>query len=202
MLLMEAFRKTIRDKHLARSTEKTYRKWIIEFLTFYKDGENWVSPRELGHDKVEAWLSHLANFRGVKESTHDQAFYAILFLYNQVLQTPLENLSSDRPKKPKNIPVVLSKDETWRLLGGLKGVNALIAQLMYGCGLRVSEATSLRLKDIDTGNRMLSIWHSKHKQSRTVPLPERLVEPIGQQIQSVMKLVLNAGWRKRKDHCT
>ena len=188
-MLLDALSEKISDLHRSDNTERTYRKWIIEFCSFYKDGDRWVSPRELGHQEVEAWLSYLANHRRVSESAHDQAFYAILFLYNQVLDQPLTGLKADRPKKKVNIPVVMSHDEVSRVLAEMRGVYLLIAQLMYGCGLRISEACSLRIKDIDLDNRMLQIWHSKHKHSRTVPIPESIVPALRSQMQKTL------GWQ-------
>lgn len=186
-LLKDVYCAKMRELHRADSTETVYWKWIVEFLSCYKDGDRWVSPRELGHAEVEAWLSSLAARRGISESAHEQAFYALLFLYNKVLEMPLTNLRAERPKSKVNIPVVLSVDETAAVLSRMSGTNGVIARLLYGCGLRIGEACRLRLKDIDVANRMVCVWHSKHKHSRTVPLPESLVTDLESVIESVKK---------------
>lgn len=183
MLLQEAFDKRIRELHRSPKTAKAYWKWIREFCHFYRD-ENGrsVSPRTLHNKEVEAWLSHLANNRKVGESAHSQAFYAMVFLYTEVLRKPLTGIRSDRPKPPKTVPVVLSVLEVQSILAELHGPYLLMARLMYGCGLRRSEVLSLRVKDLDFANRMILIWNSKHKQSRTVRMPESIVADLQKQI--------------------
>lgn len=184
MLLREAFDKRMRELHRSPKTAKAYWKWIREFCHFYGD-ENGkpVSPRTLHNQEVEAWLSHLANNRKVGESAHSQAFYAMVFLYSEVLQNPLTGIRSDRPKPPQTIPVVMSVMEVQRVLAELHGPYLLMARLMYGCGLRRSEVLALRIKDLDFDNRMIFVWNSKHKQSRTVRMPESIVADLQKQIE-------------------
>lgn len=181
--LKSEFDKRIREQHKSLKTAKAYWKWIREYCEFYRnDDGTYVAPREMGKDEVEAWLSHLANQRSIGESAHSQAFYALLYCYNQVLEKPLEDIKSDRPTPPETIPVVLSHDEIGRVFCHLRGPYLLLAQLMYGSGLRRSEALSLRVKDVDFDNRMLCIWDSKHKKSRTVRMPERAVPALTHQV--------------------
>jgi integron integrase len=187
--LKEVFWAKIHELHRSRNTGKSYWNWIEEYCRFYagKDGVP-VSPRTLGKDDVVNWLNYLTNHKRVSESAHEQAFYAILFLYNKVCNMPLECVRSERPKPKVNVPVVMTQDEVARLIGKLAGYYRLLGLIMYGCGMRRSESLSLRLKDVDIGNRMFSIWHSKHKHSRTVPMPESIVPALQRQIDYVLKL--------------
>lgn len=95
-------------------------------------------------------MSHLAVGRNVSGSTQNQALAALLFLYKQVLGVNLPWLDDIvRAKKPKHLPVVLTRDEVARVLDELSGVQRLVANLLYGAGLRLLEALRLRVKDID-----------------------------------------------------
>lgn len=187
--LKEVFWAKIRELHRSPNTGKSYWNWIEEFCRFYagKDGVP-VSPRTLGKDEVVNWLNYLTNVKRVSEAAHEQAFYAMLFLFNKVCNQPLECVRSERPKPKVNVPVVMTQDEVARLVGQLSGYYRLLGLIMYGCGMRRSEALALRLKDVDIGNRMFSIWHSKHKHSRTVPMPESIVPLLQRQIDYVLKM--------------
>jgi integron integrase len=183
MRLQDRFRERIRTLHYARNTETTYWSRIVEFLKFCKRGKEWIPPEKLNADDVERWLTHLAVKCHCSESKQNQALAAVLFLYKHVLNTPLIGINAQRARKPQNIPVVMSIDEVQRLFTQLTGQNLLLAELMYGCGLRVSEAVGLRNCNIDFGNGTLLIWHSKHKSSRVVPIPRSLVDKLKAQIE-------------------
>lgn len=182
--LKEAFWAAIRKNHNSRKTAKSYWRWIRLYCDFYRQEDGTaVSPRTLGKSDVEAFLNHLTNHKQLGESAHEQAFYALLYLYGKVCDTPLEGVKSVRPTQKVNIPVVMSHDEVAAVLDQLEEPYKLISQIMYATGMRRSEVLKLQLKDIDFGNGMFCVWHSKHKHSRTVPLPNCLVEPIKRRIQ-------------------
>jgi site-specific recombinase XerD len=106
-------------------------------------------PADLGPEEVTAFLTHLAKARGVSSSTQNQALAALLFLYESVLGKPLEREQQSfvRAKRPERLPVVLSAPEVARVLEGLEGVARLMAELLYGCGLRLLECARLRLRE-------------------------------------------------------
>jgi integron integrase len=183
MRLQDRFRERIRTLHYARNTETTYWRRIVEFLKFSKRGGRWIAPEQLGASDVESWLTHLAVKCHCSESGQNQALAAVLFLYKHVLGTPLTGINAQRARKPQNIPVVMAIDEVQRLFAQLSGQNLLLAELMYGCGLRVSEAVGLRNCNVDFANGTLLIWHSKHKSSRTVPIPRSIVDKLRDQIE-------------------
>lgn len=183
MKLQERFYNQIALRQLATSTREVYWRWVIDYLKFHRrKAGRWVPPEQLGGSSVKEYLTHLARDRHVAESTQDQAFAALVFLYREVLEKPFANVQAERSRKPTNLPVVLSSPEIQRLFAQLKGKQLLLAKLMYGCGLRVSEACSLRQKDIDFDRGIVSVLHSKHKQSRTVPLPESARELLKKQL--------------------
>lgn len=130
-------------------------------------------PCELGGPEVEAFLAHLAIERRVAVSTHKQALAAILFLYRQVLCIDLPWLQNiGRPRGPIRIPVVLSREETARLLACVESRCWVIAALLYGSGLRLSECLTLRIKDVDFDRNIIVVREGKGKRDRLVMLPE------------------------------
>ena len=133
---------------------------------------------------VESFLTDLAVDGNVAASTQNQAFCALLFLFEHVLRRDIGRIKAMRASKGKQIPTVLSPGEVERVLSHLSGIHLIIAKLLYGCGLRISEALRLRVKDIDFENGVIEIHQSKGGKSRLVPLPKELVEPLRRQLKS------------------
>lgn len=104
-------------------------------------------PSETGAAEVEAFLTNLAVNRDVSPATQNQALNALVFLYREVLEMPLEGIDALRARRMKNLPVVLSVEEVKSLLAAVKGDAGLAFRLLYGCGLRVAEAQRLRIKE-------------------------------------------------------
>ena len=144
--LLDRVRHRIRLKGYSIRTEKTYVSWIRQFILFHGKQH----PRDMGKPEIEAFLSYLVMKRNVASSTQNQAFNAILFLYNHVLDVDMpEDINALRSKKPVRVPTVMTREETIRLIGVMRGTHQLMAKLMYGCGLRVIECVRLRVKDAD-----------------------------------------------------
>lgn len=184
MKLEQRFTEVRKRKGLADSTEETYWMWSKDFINFWRTRENrWVYPHEWDESHVERFLTHLAVDRSVSSSTQNQAFAAILFLYRDVLGKEFNNVRALRAKRRELIPVVYSEDEVSRIFTQLHGVNELVAQIQYGSGLRIGEAVTLRLKDVDLDRLTLSICDAKGHKDRFTILPESLVEPLRQQIK-------------------
>lgn len=141
--LLDQVRDAIRLKHYAASTEKTYVNWIKRYILF--DGKR--HPREMGVVEVEAFLTHLAVDHQVAASNQNQALNALLFLYREVLHKELTDpIAPRRAKRSKHLPVVLTSDETLKVIACLSGTHQLIAKILYGSGMRLMECLRLRVK--------------------------------------------------------
>jgi integron integrase len=135
---------------------------------------------------------------GVSASTQTQALSAILFLYRHVLGLDIGEMQGlVRAHKSQHIPVVLTRAEVRLILGHLAGEQWLMAALMYGAGLRVSECLSLRVQDIDFERNEICVRNGKGAKDRVTMLPDALKPQLRQQFQHA-KLVHQAdladGW--------
>ncbi|MFO0876283.1 MAG: integron integrase [Gemmataceae bacterium] len=139
-------------------------------------------------NEIAAFLSHLATERHVAASTQNQAFAALLFLYQQVLHIDLPRIDALRAKRPERLPVVLSLAEVRLLLAVLDGINRLQAELLYGAGLRILECCRLRVKDVDFDRKQLLVREGKGDKDRAVPLPERTAPALREQLARVTRL--------------
>lgn len=142
--LLDRVRNAARRRHLSHKTEDAYVNFIKRYILFH----NKRHPEEMGKEEIEAFLTHLAVDKNVSASTQNQAFSAILFLYRQVLEKELPHIGNvTRAKRHERLPVVFTVDEVKKILSQLTGVPYLVASLLYGSGLRLSEALRLRVKD-------------------------------------------------------
>lgn len=184
--LLDLVRDKIRFKHYSYSTERTYVHWIKHYIFFH----NKKHPIEMGKVEIETYLTKLATKDKVSPTTQNQAFSAILFLYKEVLGVEISewNIQALRAQERKHIPVVLTKDEVRSVLQNVSIEYTLLVHLMYGCGLRMNEALSLRIKDIDFGFNKIYIWDSKSLKDRTVPLPQKLKTKLLEQVEIVTTL--------------
>ena len=137
----------------------------------------------MGSAEVTAFLSHLATARDVSASTQNQALQALLFLYREVLQINLPWMDSVvRARQSRHLPTVLTDQEVGQVMAQLEGQTRLVAQLLYGSGLRLSEALSLRTKDIEFSRRELIVRNGKGGKDRVTVLPSALVMPLKQRL--------------------
>lgn len=180
--LLDQVRDKIRYKHYSLSTENSYVTWIKQYILFNSKRH----PSEMGAAEVESFLTYLATARHVSSSTQNQALSAILFLYREVLSFDLPWLDNfQRSKKPRRLPVVLTTLEVQALLRESSIAPApigLIIQLLYGTGMRLMEAVRLRVKDLELSRKEIIIRDGKGGKDRVTMLPERLVEPIRNQL--------------------
>lgn len=177
--LLDQIRARIRYKHYSPRTERAYVDWARRYIRFHGKRH----PRELGPAEVEAFLSHLANERGVAASTHQQALAALLFLYGEVLGIDLPWLADiGRPKKPVRLPVVLTADEVARVLTHMVGEHKLMARLIYGAGLRLMECVRLRVKDIDLARGEIVVRSGKGSKDRVTMVPRALYDDLREQL--------------------
>ena len=166
-------------------TEQAYEQWVDRFLAFCDH----ANPSHVGHAEVLAFLQHLAVTRQVAANTQNQARHALAFLYEHVLQQPLENLDGlVRAKRPQRLPVVLTRVEVATLLAAMQGTHGLMAALLYGTGMRLMECIRLRVKDIDFAYRQIVVRDGKGQKDRVVPLPQRPVETLQHHLAQVKRL--------------
>jgi len=184
--LMEQARECLRYYHYSYRTEQSYLSWIFRYIRFFGGKTH---PRELNADSVEKYLSHLASVGGVAATTQRQALNAIAFLYRDVLDLPLDGkIAPIRSKKHPKLPTVMTEDETNRVLNEMTGRHKLMADVMYGCGLRLMECVRLRVQDIDLGQGHIFVRGGKGNKDRTTILSDELRKPLEKQIDAVKTL--------------
>jgi integron integrase len=177
--LLDQLRERIRYLHYSIRTEEVYVHWARAFIRYH----GMRHPRELGGEHVEAFLSWLSAERGVAVSTHRQALSALLFLYQKVLGIDLPWMQSiGRPQRKPRLPVVLCAGDVARVLAVMSGEHALLARLLYGTGLRISEALQLRIKDVDFEHRTLVVRAGKGGKDRAVMLPDAIAPALREQM--------------------
>lgn len=183
--LLDRVRNTIRARHYSPRTEKAYVFWIRRFIVF--SGRR--HPDVMGEPEITRFLEALATRLRVSASTQNQAFSAILFLYRTVLGRELKGLQgTTRAKLPERVPVVLSPAEVAVIFSHMKGTPALAAALLYACGLRLSEAMQLRIKDIDFDRKEIIVRRGKGQKDRRTLLPPGLEVALLKQLIGVERL--------------
>lgn len=177
--LLDQLRERIRYLHYSLRTEQAYVHWVRAFVRFH----GLRHPKGMGAAEVQAFLSWLSVERRVSVSTHRQALSALLFLYQQVFGQSLPWMAElSRPQRKPRLPEVLTVDEVRRVLSLMDGEHALLARLLYGTGLRISEALQLRVKDVDFERQAIVVRAGKGGKDRVVMLPQALVPALQAQL--------------------
>jgi len=181
--LLDQYRDALRVKRYSPRTEDAYTLWVRNYILFH----NKRHPKEMGVPEIGQFLTHLVSSKEMSTSRQNQALSAILFLYRHVLHIELDELALTefRPQRAKVVPTVLSREEVKRLLANLIGTHKLIAQVMYGGGLRVMETMRLRVKDVDFDNHQIVVRDGKGENDRFTILPDSLIEPLQLHLQYV-----------------
>jgi integron integrase len=183
--LFDQLRERLRLRHYSIRTERAYVAWTRRFIL--ANGKR--HPRELGGAEVERFLTDLAARDDVASGTQNQALAALLFLYREVLGVKLPWMEDVvRAKRPRRLPVVLSRPEVDALLAAMDGQTRLMAALMYGTGMRVMECVRLRIKDLDFNRNEIIVREGKGDKDRRVPLPSRLREDLRRALDRALTL--------------
>lgn len=170
--LLDRLRAAVRVRHFSPRTEEAYAAWAKRFILFHGKRH----PSSMGADEVNAFLSSLAVDGHVSASTQNQALSALLFLYRNVLDDPLPWINDIvRAQRPLRLPVVLTVDEVRAVLQNVSGPAHSVVLLLYGSGLRLLEALTLRVKDIDFARQQITVRDPKGKRDRATPLPQTAV---------------------------
>lgn len=173
--LLDRVKSSLRLRHYSLRTQESYIQWIKRFILYHKKRH----PNEMGKIEVESFLTYLATDRHVAASTQNQALSAILYLYKHVLEQDIEWIDNVvRAKRPKYLPTVLSQNEVKMLLHELSGTYQLIAQLLYGAGLRLMEVMRLRVQDINFEYKQIIIRSGKGNKDRVSVLPDIVIDSL------------------------
>ena len=178
--------KQIRLKHYSIRTEQAYVAWFLRFVRF----NSCADPAQLAETDIGAFLEYLVVKRGVSSGTQTQALNAIVFFYKHVLERELgDAIGFVRSKKPRRLPVVLSREEIQRLFTHIASpTHRLMANLLYGCGMRLMECVRLRVLDIDFAYQQIIVREAMGRKDRIVPIPTRLIEPLQAHLARVENL--------------
>jgi integron integrase len=187
--LMDQLRESLRSRHYSRRTEQTYCSWVKRFIFFH----NVRHPKEMAEPEINAFLTHLAVKEKVSASTQNQALSALLFLYRNLISCEVGDLGKViRARKPKRLPVVMTRDEVKAVLANLAGDKRLMATIMYGAGLR-----HLRVQDIDFSRNEILVRDGKGAKDRVTMLPESVKTSLQHHLKKVKKIHerdLAEGW--------
>ena len=182
----EQLKQEIKLRQYSPKTLKTYRQWIVRFARFtdYKD------PATVCSEDAKKYLTWLAVERKVAASTQNQAFNSLLFLYRHILKAEYD-LKDEvvRAKKSRYIPTVLTREEVDRIISFLAYPQRLVAQMQYGCGLRLFEALNLRVQCLNMDEAILTVHDGKGKKDRAVPLPKVLLPVLQEHLLKVEQLL-------------
>lgn len=192
--LLDQVRAALKSRHYSERTAKAYVHWIRRYIHFH----NKRHPDQMAEPEINAFLTHLAVEAKVSASTQNQALSALLFMYRHVLRREVDELGEVvRARKSRRLPVVLSRDEVKQVLDHLSDDKWLIAALLYGSGLRLTECLRLRVQDIDFGRHEIQVRDGKGSHDRVTMLPTSLERPLKEhlrQVQASHRRDLADGW--------
>jgi integron integrase len=185
--LLEQARNRLRLLHKSFHTERQYLSWISSYIAFCNRHEpnkaRWRHPKDCGRHEVEAFLTQLAVEKHVAASTQNQALSALVFLYRDVLNQPLEQVNAVRAKKPVTMPTVFSREEAVAVIEHMENdTMQTMTKLLYGSGLRLMECVRLRIKDVDFQRKQLLVRDGKGRKDRYTLLLENVIIPLQRQI--------------------
>jgi integron integrase len=182
--LLDRVRLVCRARHYSLRTEDAYHDWIKRFILFHDKRH----PRDMAEPEVNRFLTHLAVAGHVAASTQNQALAALLFLYQDVLERPLDRIDGViRANRPRRLPVVLTREEVKRVLDEMRDPYRLIVRLLYGSGLRLMECLTLRVQDLDFDRHEILVRHGKGGNDRRTMLPRCVGAPLQDQLAIVRR---------------
>lgn len=182
---LRSLRNILRLRHYSQKTEKSYLGWVHRFRRYALEIKKPL-PGDCGQDDVRNYLSHLALTAKVSASSQNQAFNALVFFFREVLGEGLADLGTTvRARRGERVPEVLTVDEIKLLFAAAEGRALLLMRLIYGAGLRLSEAVRLRVKDVDLGAATLTIHAGKGDKDRTTVLPRSLFSDLRNHMAAV-----------------
>ena len=183
--LLDQVRLAAGVRHFSHRTTQSYVYWIRKFILFHDKRH----PAEMGEPEIGAFLSGLANERALAATTQNVALCALLFLYRNVLGREVDFIEGVVwAERPRRLPTVLTREECRRVLAEMTGVELLMASLLYGSGLRISECLELRIKDFDIARRQITVRNGKGAKDRITTLPGSIVGALREHLNWVRRL--------------
>ena len=183
--LLDQVRLAAGVRHFSHRTTKSYVYWIRQFILFHEKRH----PAEMAEPEIGSFLNSLANERSLSATTQNVALCAILFLYRHVIGREIEFIEGVVwAERPRRLPTVLTRDECRRVLAEMSGVEHLMASLLYGSGLRISECLELRVKDIDLSRRQVTVRNGKGAKDRVTTLPGSIVDALRDHLNWVRRI--------------
>ena len=183
--VITSLRNVLRVHHYSGRTEEAYVGWVRRFIAFH----NGRHPETMGHVEIREFVSDLAVRQKVSPSTQDQALAAVLFMFREVLHQDMGWIHLIiRAKKPRRLPVVMTREEVRAVLAEMSGVTRLMAALLYGSGLRLVECLELRVKDLEFAREIIIVRGGKGDKDRATLLPQRLKDPLTRHLLRVRNL--------------
>ena len=180
--LLDKVKTEIRTRHYSKRTEQAYAGWIKKFILFH----NKKHPSEMGANEIRAYINNLATNHHVSSSTQNQALQGILFLYKNILKKDVGWINEiKRSARVKHLPIVFSKKEVIKIFEYLYGLPKLVVSLLYGSGLRLSEALRVRVKDIDFDYKQITVRDGKGEKDRNTILPDSVIPDLKQHLNTV-----------------
>ncbi len=196
--MMATLEQQLRIRNYSYRTEQTYRDWVRRFFRYVASTDEASDSKRVlvTPDTIRQFLSMLAIKEAVAASTQNQAFHSILFLCRYVIGVEIGDMeNSVRARRGKKLPVVLSVEEVRALFGQMSGMTLLMARLIYGGGLRVSECIRMRIKDLDFDNDLLFVRAGKGDKDRTTLLAASLKDDLKAHMESIR------GWHESDRAC-
>lgn len=180
--LLAEVRKLLAVRSYSPRTIDNYVRWVGRFL----DANRSRGLGQLSRAEVERFLADPTHAGRLAPKSRNQASSALAFFFREILGRD-ELRTMPRAKEPKRLPTVLSHRQATLVLGRHSGKYRLLASLMYGAGLRLTEAHQLRVKDIDFDLMQITVRDGKGAKDRWVMLPDRLVPGLRLQIDRIAK---------------
>ena len=196
--LIDQMREALRTRHYSPRTEQVYVLWVKRFIRFHKMRH----PKEMAEPEINEFLTYLAVEQKVSASTQNQALAAVLFLYRRVFGVDIGDLGGVvRARKSHHVPIVMTRAETRAVLSEMSGETKLMASLLYGSGLRLSECLCLRVQDLDLAGGEIVVFNGKGNKDRVTVLPEGLKAPLREHltgVRAIHRQDLEDGWGRVK----
>jgi integrase/recombinase XerD len=165
----------LQRRNYSQATTRSYIFAVKQFAEYFGK-----SPEKLGAEEIRRYQLYLLNQKKYAPGTVEIRMSALRFLYKKTLKR--RDLSFDDlvyPKRPKRLPVVLSPEEVTRLIEATPNpMHRTILMVLYGTGIRRTEASLLQVSDIDSQRMVMHIRQGKGSRDRDVPLSSKLLEAL------------------------